>query len=62
MAAVQDPDQREAYEVHIREFGQTPRKIFNKLHPRKGLKFTPEMPIAEKQEEELKDKEKEEKQ
>lgn len=48
MAAVQDPDQRAAYEVHIREFGQTPRKIFNKLHPRKGMKFLPEISLAEK--------------
>jgi hypothetical protein len=35
---VQDPDMRDAYEVHIREFGQTPRKIFHNLHPKKGQK------------------------
>lgn len=33
---VTDNDERKAYETHIREFGQTPRKIFLKLHPRKG--------------------------
>ena len=33
---VKDPDERKAYEVHIREFGQTPRQIFKKLHPKKG--------------------------
>lgn len=35
---VKDPEERAAYEVHIREFGQTPRQIFTKLHPKKGAR------------------------
>jgi hypothetical protein len=33
---VTDPLVKAAYEVHVREFGQTPRKLFASLHPRKG--------------------------
>ena len=33
---VTDPQEKAAYEVHVREFGQTPRKLFAGLHPRKG--------------------------
>ena len=33
---VKDPDERKAFETHIREFGQTPRKLFKNLHPKKG--------------------------
>lgn len=25
--------------MHVREFGQTPRQLFNNLHPKKGLKY-----------------------
>ena len=38
ISSVKDPDERAAYETHIREFGQTPRQIFMKPHPRKGFK------------------------
>ena len=33
---VTDPAERLAYETHVREFGQTPRKLFHYLHPRRG--------------------------
>lgn len=35
---VEDPAERQAYETHIREFGQTPRQLFTKPHPKKGTK------------------------
>ena len=35
---VSDPEERKAYETHVREFGQTPRQLFTKLHPKKGHK------------------------
>lgn len=33
---VTDPEERKAYETHVREFGQTPRQLFKNLHPKKG--------------------------
>lgn len=36
---IEDPLQRRAYETQIREFGQTPRKLFGELHPKKGSKI-----------------------
>ena len=35
---VTNPQERKAYEIHVSEFGQTPRQLFKKLHPKKGQK------------------------
>jgi hypothetical protein len=35
LKVLQDPVQRLAFETQISEFGQTPKQIFTKLHPKK---------------------------
>jgi WD40 repeat protein len=35
---IEDPEEKFGYEAQIREFGQTPKKLFSENHPIKGMK------------------------
>ncbi len=43
---VTDPNERRAYETHIREFGQTPRMLFGALHPKRGVSVSQLKPLS----------------